>query len=162
MDTKSTLIAQRVSAPKFPPDPACNWANSILDNNMGDLLESRHLLKHPKHNDVWCQSFSKWIRRIATTLRLSLSSPNPKFPEARWKDITYGCVDSILDDIINHLISILAHSSLDLILDGYNIEFRERIGEKHDSTKKTICIPWKESRDGIHVPWIPEEVDCCI
>jgi hypothetical protein len=33
----------------------CNFAYTVLDDNTGDLLEYRHLIKHPKYKDTWSQ-----------------------------------------------------------------------------------------------------------
>jgi hypothetical protein len=46
----------------------CDFAYSVLNDKTGDLLEYRHLLKHPKYKDVWSQSFGKEIRRLATIM----------------------------------------------------------------------------------------------
>jgi hypothetical protein len=70
----------------------CNWANSILDDKTGDLLEYRHLLKNPKYKDVWSQPISKEIRQLATTTKTILFLTKPEIPQAQHKDITYGCI----------------------------------------------------------------------
>ena len=46
---------------KFPPQFLCNFASAVLDDETGDLLKYRHLLKHPKYKDVWSNSFGKEI-----------------------------------------------------------------------------------------------------
>jgi len=45
----------------------CDLANAVLDDDTGDLLEYRHLIKHPKYKDTWSNSFEKEIRLLATT-----------------------------------------------------------------------------------------------
>ncbi len=62
METKAAPSARKASARKYPLQFLCDWANFILDDETGDLLEYRHLLKNPKFKDVWSQSFSKEIR----------------------------------------------------------------------------------------------------
>jgi len=57
---------ERESSRKYPLQFLCDFAYSVLDDKTGDLLEYRHLLKHPKYKDVWSQSFGKEIRRLAT------------------------------------------------------------------------------------------------
>jgi hypothetical protein len=52
METKAAPSAQQASARKYPLQFLCNWASSILDNEMGNLLEYRHLLKNSKYKDV--------------------------------------------------------------------------------------------------------------
>jgi len=41
----------------------CDLAYAVLDDDTGDLLEYRHLIKHPKYKDAWSNSFGKEIRR---------------------------------------------------------------------------------------------------
>ncbi len=61
------FTAKQASSRKYPLQFLCDFAYSILDDKTtGDLLEYRHLLKHPKYKDVWSQSFGKEIRRLAT------------------------------------------------------------------------------------------------
>jgi hypothetical protein len=61
METQSAPSAQQASAQKYPLQFLFDWASSILDDKTGDLLEYRHLLKHPKYKEVWSQSFRKEI-----------------------------------------------------------------------------------------------------
>ncbi len=44
---------QQAASRKFPLQFLCNFAYAVLDNKTGDLLEYRHLLKHPKYKDVY-------------------------------------------------------------------------------------------------------------
>jgi hypothetical protein len=46
----------------FPLQLLCNLAYAVLDDNTGNLLENRHLIKHPKYKDTWSNSFGKEIR----------------------------------------------------------------------------------------------------
>ena len=69
-----------------------DWAQPVLDNKTGDLLEYRHLMKHPKYKDVWSKSFSKEIRRLATTTETIAFKTKHEIPTKRHKDITYGCI----------------------------------------------------------------------
>ena len=72
MDTpflpKQLFTAKQASSRKYPLQLVCDFAYSVLDDETGDLLEYRHLLKHPKYKDVWSQSFGKEIRRLATIM----------------------------------------------------------------------------------------------
>jgi hypothetical protein len=43
-----------------------NPSGAILDEDTGDLLEYRHLIKHPKYRDIWLKSFGTEIRRLVT------------------------------------------------------------------------------------------------
>jgi len=62
----------------------------VLDDETGDLLEYRHLLKHPKYRDVWSQSFGKEIRRLATVTETIAFVSKQQIPRERRRDITYG------------------------------------------------------------------------
>jgi hypothetical protein len=58
---------KQTTACKYPLQFLCDFAYAILDNETGNLLEYRHLLKHSKYRDVWSNSFGKEICRLATT-----------------------------------------------------------------------------------------------
>jgi hypothetical protein len=55
----------QASCHKYPLQFLCDFAYAVLDNDTGDLLEYRHLIKLPKHKDIWIQLFGKEIRRLA-------------------------------------------------------------------------------------------------
>jgi hypothetical protein len=59
----------QASCRKYPLQFLCDFAYTVLNDDTGDLLEYRHLIKHPKHKDIWSQSFGKEIRRLATTTK---------------------------------------------------------------------------------------------
>ena len=61
------FTSKQASSQKYPLQFLCDFAYSVLDDETGDLLEYRHLLKHSKYKDMWSQSFGKEIRRLATT-----------------------------------------------------------------------------------------------
>ncbi len=92
MGTKAAPTAQKAPARKYPLQFFCNWANSILDDKTGDLLEYRHLLESPKYKDVRSQSFSKEICQLATMTKTILFLTKPEIPQAGCKEITYGCI----------------------------------------------------------------------
>ena len=54
-------------SPVVFPVSWCDLAYAVLDDDTGDLLEYRHLIKHPKYKDTWSNSFRMEIRRLATT-----------------------------------------------------------------------------------------------
>jgi hypothetical protein len=82
MDTKAAPSARQASAQKYPLQFLCNWASSILDDETGNLLEYRHLLKNPKYKDLWSQSFSKEIRQLATTTKTIAFLTKSEIPQA--------------------------------------------------------------------------------
>jgi hypothetical protein len=83
METQAPPSAQQASARTNPPQFLCDWAHSILDDETGDLLEYRHLMKHPKYKDVWTHSFSKEIRQLATMTETLSFLTKPEIPQER-------------------------------------------------------------------------------
>ena len=63
---------------------------AILGDETGDLLEYRHLVKHPKYKDIWSKSFSMEMRRLVTTMETIFFKRKDKIPQDRRKDVTYG------------------------------------------------------------------------
>ena len=63
---------------------------AVLDDETGNLLEYRHLLKNPKHRDVWSKSFGTEIRRLITTSQTIFAIKKSNIPNDRQGDITYG------------------------------------------------------------------------
>ena len=61
------FTARQAASRKYPLQFPCDLAYAVLDGETGDLLEYRHLMKHPKYKDVWTKSFGTEIRRLATT-----------------------------------------------------------------------------------------------
>jgi hypothetical protein len=74
----------------FPLQFLCDLAYSVLDDDTGDLLEYRHLIKHPKYKDTWSNSFGKEIRRLATTTETIFFISKTDIPQDRKGDETYG------------------------------------------------------------------------
>ena len=81
---------KQASSRKYPLQYLCDFAYSVLDDETGDLLENRHLLKHPKYKDIWSQSFEKEIRRKATATETIALLTKQEIPRDRRKDITHG------------------------------------------------------------------------
>ena len=52
---------KQASSRNYPLQFLCDFAYLVIDDETGDLLEYRCLLKHPKYKDVWSQSFGKEI-----------------------------------------------------------------------------------------------------
>ncbi len=67
----------------------CDLAYTILKDKSGNLLEYHHLLKHPKHKNIWSKSFGTEIRCLATTTE-TIFKRKDKIPADQSKDITYG------------------------------------------------------------------------
>jgi len=64
---KAPFTARQAASRKYHLQFLCDLAYAVLDNETGDLLKYRHLMKHPKYKDVWTKSFGTEIRRLATT-----------------------------------------------------------------------------------------------
>ena len=72
---------------KYPLQFLCDFAYAVLDDDTGDLLEYRHLIKHPKYKDTWSQSFRKEIRRLATTTETIFFINKQEIPNERKGDV---------------------------------------------------------------------------
>ena len=64
---KAPFTARQAALRKYPLQFLCNLAYAVLDNETGNLLKYRHLMKHLEYKDVWTKSFGIEIRRLATT-----------------------------------------------------------------------------------------------
>ena len=53
---------QQAASRKYPLQFLCDFALAVLDEETGELLEYRHLLKNPKYRDIWSKSFGTEIR----------------------------------------------------------------------------------------------------
>jgi hypothetical protein len=89
---KPPFTPQQSTGRRFPLKFLCDLAYAILDEETGDLLEYRHLMKHPKYKDTWLKSFGTEIRRLVTTTETILFKRKDEIPQDRRKDITYGRV----------------------------------------------------------------------
>jgi hypothetical protein len=81
---------QQAASRKYPLQFLCDFASAVLDEETGDLLEYRHLLKNPKYRDIWSKSFGTEIRRLATTTETIVFMSKSMIPQNRRNDITYG------------------------------------------------------------------------
>jgi hypothetical protein len=81
---------QQAASRKYPLKFQCDFASAVLDNKTGDLLEYRHLLRHPKYRDVWSKLFGTEICWLATTTETIAFMFKEMIPHNRCKDIMYG------------------------------------------------------------------------
>ena len=81
-----------------PSQFLCDLAYAVLDNETGDLLEYRHLMKHPKYKDVWTKSFGTEIRRLTTTTETIFFIRKEDIPSNRKGDETYARIVSVFCD----------------------------------------------------------------
>jgi hypothetical protein len=84
------FTSRQAASQRYPLQFLCDLAYVILDDKTGNLLEYRHLMKHPKYKDVWTKSFSKEIVRLATTTETIFFVNKTEIPKERRGDVTYG------------------------------------------------------------------------
>jgi hypothetical protein len=87
---KAPFTAQQAALRKYPLQFLCNLAYAVLDNETGNLLEYRHLMKHPKYKDVWTKSFGTEIRCLAMTTETIFFVKKDKIPDDRKGNETYA------------------------------------------------------------------------
>jgi hypothetical protein len=75
---------------KYPLQFLRNFANAVLDNETGDLLEYWHLIKHSKYRDTWSKSFETEIQCLATTTQMILFVDQKEISHDRQHSKTYG------------------------------------------------------------------------
>ena len=57
--TSYQIDPKKSASRKYPLQLFCELTRAVLDEDTGDLLEYRHLVKHPKHKKVWGGAFGK-------------------------------------------------------------------------------------------------------
>ena len=89
--------ASQAAKRKFPLHFLVDLAAAVLDEETGELLEYRHLIKKPKVREQWGYSFGNEIGRLAQGMPGRNIGTNTiffinksKIPDERWKDITSG------------------------------------------------------------------------
>jgi hypothetical protein len=55
-------------------------ASTILEDKTGEVLEYRHLMKHPKYKDMWMKLFGTEIRCLITTTKTIFFQFKHKIP----------------------------------------------------------------------------------
>jgi hypothetical protein len=80
---KAPFTPKLAASRKYPLQFLCNLAYVVLDDKTGNLLKYHHLMKHPKYKDVWTQSFSKEIVRLATTTETIFFIQKDAIPQER-------------------------------------------------------------------------------
>jgi len=59
--TNQHITARNASCRKFPK----NMLNAVLDMTTSELMEMRHLLVNPKYKELWGNSYTKELGRLA-------------------------------------------------------------------------------------------------
>eukprot|EP00804_Cyclotella_cryptica_P003825 CCRYP_018936-RA/>CCRYP_018936-RA protein AED:0.22 eAED:0.20 QI:0/0/0/1/1/1/2/0/637 len=90
-----TFTAQRAASRLFPTD----FLNAILNEDTGELMEYRHLIKDPKYSTIWKKAYSKELGRLAQGIPGIVQGTNTivfiakdDVPPNRRRDVTYGCI----------------------------------------------------------------------
>ena len=88
----SESIADRVARRRREKEAV----HSVLDQETGQLLEYRALLKHPRFKDVWNRSAADEFGRLAQGIGDRIKGTDTirfihkhRIPQDRWKDVTY-------------------------------------------------------------------------
>ena len=96
-DQKSHHQPKAAVSRKYPVQLLCELAGAVLDQDTGDLLEYKHLLKHPKLKETWDRGHVKEVGRLAQGLPGVVEGtntikfiPNDDIPADRLKDCTYS------------------------------------------------------------------------
>ena len=69
--------ASQAARRQFPLHFLVDLAAAVLDEETGELLEYRHLIKKPKIREQWGYSFGNEIRRLAQGMPGRTSAPTP-------------------------------------------------------------------------------------
>ena len=82
---------------KYPAAVLSEMMNAVLDDNTGELMEYRHLIRHPAYKEIWTKSMGKEIGRLAQGLDGVVEGTDTldfiakhEIPPDRWKDVTYA------------------------------------------------------------------------
>jgi len=89
-EATNSVTPRMAAARKYPMQFLCDFANAVIDDETGEVMEYRHLLKDPKHRKRWQTSFSKEIRRLATGTKTIKFVSKSTIPRERLSDITYA------------------------------------------------------------------------
>ena len=95
--TEAKINPRNLAAKQFPRQFLFELAGAVMDQETGDMMEYRHLLKNPKYREVWSKAFGKEIGRLAQGQKGVVEGTNALFfikyediPLDRKKDITYA------------------------------------------------------------------------
>jgi hypothetical protein len=87
---------QQLATRKFPMQFLCKFAGAIMDEETGDMLEYRHLVKIPRYQEEGSTAFGMKIRKLAQGLlgivegtKTLFFIPFDKVPEHKRKNISY-------------------------------------------------------------------------
>ena len=89
------LAPKRLASRSFPLE----ILYAVLNEDTGELMEYRALMRNPKYQTLYAQSYAKELGRLAQGIPGMVTGTNTiffinksKVPAVRWRDITYGRV----------------------------------------------------------------------
>ena len=89
------LSPQSLASRKFPLE----MLNAVLDEDTGELMEYRALMKKPKYSKLYEESYAKELSQLTQGIPGKVTGTNTiffinkaKVPADCWRDITYGRV----------------------------------------------------------------------
>ena len=95
--TDQRINPKKMAARQYPAQFLYEVAGAVMDQETGDMMEYRHLLKNPKYREVWSKAFGKEIGRLAQGQKGVVEGTNALFfikyediPMDRKKDVTYA------------------------------------------------------------------------
>jgi hypothetical protein len=86
----TNITAKGTASRRYTQQFITDWANAVINKETGELMEYRHLLKDPRHQERWQNSFGREIRRLATTTETIKFVVWRDIPKDRLSDITYA------------------------------------------------------------------------
>ena len=95
---KAPFTAQQAASRKYPLQFLCDLAYAVLNDEAGDILEYRHLMKHPKYKNVWTKSFGTELRCLTTTTETIFFIRKEDIPCYRKGNKTYARIVSVFPD----------------------------------------------------------------
>jgi hypothetical protein len=71
------LQPQQLASRRFPLEFLCEVAGAVMDQETGDMLEYRQLMKLPKYCDTWSKAFGKKLGGWCKARKESLKEQMP-------------------------------------------------------------------------------------
>jgi hypothetical protein len=78
--------------------------NAVLNMDMGELLEMRHLLVNPKYKEVWGKSYTTELGRLAQAFPASAKAPTPSFSSHAMKFLWTASRTSHMDASVQTIV----------------------------------------------------------
>ena len=89
------MNARTLASSNFPR----HMLNAVLNEDTGELMEYRHLIRDPKYREIWEQSYGNELGRLEKCMEGRVNGTNTilfiakeYLPADIWKDVRYGCI----------------------------------------------------------------------